>query len=127
MQQQNSVSGRPVIDLSDDSMAVDDPFSNITTGSMNSGAVLNSGASTVNLQSEAGPSLLRNIVASIPPAVRLPPDWDRPLRNPIPQNITSAPFSLYKGKSCALPEINCTNCFKIQWPSVIIIESLIYF
>ena len=57
MQQQNSVSGHPVVDLSDDSMAVDDPFSNITTGSMNSGAVLNSGASTVNLQSEAGPSL----------------------------------------------------------------------
>jgi len=43
-------------------------------------------------------------MASVPPAVRLPPD--RPLRNPIPQNITPAPVSLYKGKSCALPEIN---------------------
>ena len=132
MHQENSVSGCPVVDLSDDfSMDIDDPFSDITTGSVNSGTVLNSGASTVNtvnlqsgagaftvnlqseagastvnLQSEAGPSLLRNNLASIPPAVRLPPDWDRPLRNPIPQNITPAPVSFNKGKSRALPEID---------------------
>ena len=104
MHQQNSVSDCPVVDLSDDlqrgsAMAIDDPFSDITTGSINSGAIINSGASTVNLQSEDGPSLLGNSMASIPPAVVLPPDWDRPLRNPIPQNITPAPVSLYKGKS----------------------------
>ena len=98
MHQQNSVSGHHVVDLSD-TMAIDDPFSNITPGSITSGAVLNSGPSAVNLQSEAGPSLLRNSMASIPSAVMLPPDWDRPLRNPIPQNITPAPVSLYKGKS----------------------------
>ena len=75
MHQQNSVSDRPVIDLSD-AMTIDDPFSdNIITGSTNSGAVLNSGAS---------------------------PDWDRPLRNPIPHNMTPAPVSLHKGKICEI-------------------------
>ena len=70
---------------------------------------------------QAGPSFLRNSMASIPPAVILPPDWDRPLRNPIAQNITPAPVSLYKGKSCEI------NSPLPAGPSVVIIESLISF
>ena len=60
-------------------------------------------------------------MAFIPPAVILPPDWDRPLRNPIPQNITPAPVSLYKGKSCEI------NSPLPAGPSVVMIEPDIFF